>query len=320
MERRDFLKTSIATAGACAIGEVARGQEGSTNMATLPLRAFGDTGVQLSIIGFGGIIVMNEEQNQANRVVAEAIERGVNYFDVAPGYGDAEIKLGPALEPYRKNVFLACKTGQRERAGAESEFNRSLERLRTNYFDLYQLHGIVDVETDVDAVFVKGGVMDMLVEKQKAGQIRHIGFSVHTIEAAEAALDRFDFASVLFPVNFACYGKNDWGPQIMKKAQEVGAARLALKAMARQRWSSDEQRKNSAHTKCWYEPLSDREEASRALRWTLAQPVTAAIPPGHDDLFRMAVDIASGSLDLPSEEEEMLMASADSLQPIFPIA
>lgn len=320
MERRDFLKTSVAAAGACAVGGFARGQEGSTNMATLPKRAFGNTGDQLSVIGFGGIVVMNAEQDHANRVVAQAYERGVNYFDVAPTYGDAEIKLGPALEPYRKSVFLACKTTQRNRAGAEFEFNRSLERMRTDYFDLYQLHGIVDVAKDVDAVFISGGVMDMLIEKQKAGQIRHIGFSVHTIEAAEAALDRYDFASVLYPVNFACYSKNDWGPQITKKAQEKGAARLALKAMARQRWTSDELRTSSGYVKCWYEPLSDREAASRALRWTLAQPVTAAIPPGHDDLFDMAMDIASGSLDLLPEEETMLMASAEVLQPIFPVA
>lgn len=319
MDRRDFLKSGVAAA-ACAAGVAAGGQEGSSNMATLPKRAFGNTGDFLSVIGFGGIVVMNAGQDHANRVVAQAYERGVNYFDVAPTYGDAEVKLGPALEPYRKNVFLACKTTQRDRAGAEMEFNQSLERLRTDFFDLYQLHGIVDVAKDVDAVFVSGGVMDMLIEKQKAGQIRQIGFSVHTIEAAEAALDRYDFASVLYPVNFACYSKNDWGPQITMKAQEKGAARLALKAMARQRWTSDELRTNSGYVKCWYEPLSDRETASRALRWTLAQPVTAAIPPGHDDLFDMAIDIASGSLDLLPEEETMLMASAQELQPIFPIA
>ncbi len=318
MERRDFLKAGVA-AGACAVAGTAVGQDAGSNAATLPKRPYGDTDVRLSVIGFGGIVVMNAEPDHASRMVAEAVERGVNYFDVAPSYGDAEVKLGPALEPYRKDVFLACKTAQREREAAEAEFNQSLERLRTDYFDLYQLHGIVDVAKDVDAVFQKGGVMDMLLERQKAGQIRFIGFSVHTIEAARAAFDRYDFASVLFPVNFACYGKNDWGPEIMKMARDKGAARLALKAMARQKWQEGDPRKGQ-FDKCWYEPLADAEEASRALRWTLSQPVTAAIPPGHDNLFRMAMDIASGPLEVAPEEEEMLMASAQALQPIFPIA
>lgn len=112
--------------------------------------------MKLSIIGFGGIVVKDAEQQHANRVVAEAFEKGVNYFDVSPTYGDAELKLGPALEPYRKKVFLACKTGQRRREGASEELNESLKRLRTDYFDLYQLHSITDVKNDVDAVFAKG--------------------------------------------------------------------------------------------------------------------------------------------------------------------
>lgn len=289
-------------------------------MGNLPQREYGRTGVKLSVVGFGGIVVAGAAQDEANRVVAEAYERGVNYYDVAPSYGDAEERLGPALEPYRKKVFLACKTGQRNREGAEAEFKHSLEHLRTDYFDLYQLHGLIDVDKDVNAVFEKGGVMDMLIEKQKAGQIRYLGFSAHTIEAAEAALDRFNFDSVLFPVNFACYGKNNWGPQIMKKAVDKGVARLALKGMARQKWTSNERREELGCSKCWYEPMSEREQSSRALRWTLSQPVTAALPPGEAFLFRMALDIASGPLELPAEEEKALMASAQELEPIFPQA
>jgi len=91
------------------------------NPSRLPQRQYGQSGVKLSIIGFGGIVVDGAEQQHANRLVAEAFEKGVNYFDVSPTYGDAELKLGPALKPYRKNVFLACKTGQRRREGASEE-------------------------------------------------------------------------------------------------------------------------------------------------------------------------------------------------------
>ena len=105
-------------------------------------RALGKTGEKLSVIGFGGIIVMNETPEQAQAQVDRAVESGVTYFDVAPGYGNAEERLGPALEPYREDCFLACKTGQREKAAAWEELKRSLDRLKTDHFDLYQHHGV----------------------------------------------------------------------------------------------------------------------------------------------------------------------------------
>ena len=121
MKRRDFLKTAALSTAAAAVGRSAAGDAvASANPAQLPPRAYGSTGVKLSVIGFGGIVVMNAKQDHANRVVAAAVERGVNYFDVAPSYGDAEIKLGPALKPYRKDLFLACKTGERGQSGARA--------------------------------------------------------------------------------------------------------------------------------------------------------------------------------------------------------
>ncbi len=249
-------------------------------------------------------------------IVADAVACGVNYFDVAPSYGDAEIKLGPALEPYRKDVFLACKTDKREREGAQFEFNRSLERLRTDHFDLYQLHGIASVQEDVDPAFVKGGVMDMLIEKKKAGQIRFLGFSAHSFEAASAAMDRCDFDSALVPINFACYLKGNFGPRIIEKAKRKGVTLLAIKAMAKQRWSQSDSRREQ-YEKCWYEPLTEREEAAMGLRWTLSQPVTAAIPPGDERLFRLALDIALESVELSQKEFEKVSAMAEHLNPLF---
>lgn len=285
----------------------------------MPRRPYGNTGMELSIIGFGGIIVTNEEQSMADRVVAEAVEKGVNYFDVAPGYGNAESKLGPALEPFRKDVFLACKTNMRDRAGAEEQFKNSLERLRTDYFDIYQLHGIVSVENDVDPVFEKGGVMDMILERKKAGQIRHVGFSVHSHEAALAALDRYDFESVLMPINFATYLKGDFGQVIMDRAQEKGAALLALKAMARQHWSEGHPDRDR-FGKCWYEPIKDPDLAELALRWTLSQPVTATLPPGSAELWRMAVDVGCRFTPITPDEEAYLKEQAEPLNIIFPAA
>ncbi|MCP4263838.1 MAG: aldo/keto reductase [Planctomycetes bacterium] len=288
----------------------------SSNSPTLPQREYGKTGVKLSVIGFGGIVVKDVEQQHANRVVAEAFEKGVNYFDVAPTYGNAEFKLGPALEPYRKKVFLACKTTQRKREGAAAELKESLKRLRTDHFDLYQLHAITAVEKDVDAVFAKGGAMEVFIEAKKQGQIRYLGFSAHSEEAALAAMERFDFDSILFPINFATFYKGNFGSKVIATAKSKGVARLALKSMARQRWSKGDPARKE-YSKCWYQPLSEQEEARLGLYFTLSQPVTAAIPPGEESLFRLAVDLAMTVKPISKDDLEKVKQMAEPLNPIF---
>jgi aryl-alcohol dehydrogenase-like predicted oxidoreductase len=270
----------------------------------------------LSIIGFGGIVVKDADQPHADRVVAEAFERGVNDFDVAPTYGDAELKLGPALEPYRDRVFLACKTTQRRREGAAEELKRSLKRLRTDHFDLYQLHAITDIEKDVDTAFAKGGAMEVFIEAKKQGQVRYLGFSAHSEEAALAAMSRYDFDSILFPVNFATFYEGSFGPKVIAAAKSKAMAILALKALARQRWpQGDPSRKE--YPKCWYQPLTDRQEARLGLFFTLSQGVTAAIPPGEESLFRMALDLAMDFEPVSTQDLEKARQMAESLNPIF---
>lgn len=279
-------------------------------------RPYGKSGDELSIIGFGGIVVAHREQADSNTIVAEAVERGINYFDVAPTYGDAEEKLGPALEPYRKDVFLACKTNQRHREGAETDWKRSCELLRTDYFDLYQLHGILSVDVDVEPLFEKGGVIEMLLEKKKEGSIRHLGFSAHSHEAAMAVMERCDFDSALFPVNFATFYQGNFGPTIFDATEERGMSRLALKAMAKQHWVEGHPERDT-YSKCWYEPIADPEMAELALRWTLSQPITAALPPGDDKLFHMAMDFGERFTPITPEETKQLQDYAQSLNPIF---
>jgi predicted aldo/keto reductase-like oxidoreductase len=288
----------------------------SSNAARLPRRPYGKTGVELSILGAGGILVMKSEQAAANRVVAEAVERGVNYFDVAPTYGDAEARLGPALAPYRQGVFLACKTIRRGRDEAAAHLRQSLANLRTDHLDLYQLHGLSSVAEDVDSVFARGGAMEVLLEAKRSGQVRFLGFSAHTEEAALAALDRYDFDSVLFPVNWASW-LGGFGPKIMAAAERHGAARLALKALARREWAAKDPAK-ATWTKCWYEPITDRRLAELALRFTLSLPVTAAIPPGEETLFRLALDIATDYRPISDEEAGELQTLAESVSPLFP--
>jgi len=326
MKRREFLAKGAVGAGAVMAGGILRGSDGQTsecgpgcactNAPTLPRRAYGDTGQRLSIIGFGGIVVSGIDQEHANRVVAEAVERGVNYFDVAPSYGDAEVKLGPALAPYRKNVFLACKTEHRTKEGTAAELKESLRRLQTDHLDLYQLHAISDIQKDVDTAFGKNGAMEVLIEAKKQGQVRHLGFSAHSEEAALAAMDRYDFDSILFPINFATFYKDNFGPRVIEAAKSKGVARLALKAMAKQQWPKDDPMREQ-YPKCWYQPLTNRDEAKLALYFALSQPITAAIPPGDETLFRMAIELAMGFRPVSQQEKQTLQQTAQSLNPIF---
>ena len=111
MNRRQFLAgigAGTLGAGALSLSNPVYARDIKGESGPIPKRPYGKTGDYLSIIGFGGIVVMNAEQSHANRVVKESYERGINYYDVAPSYGNAEDKLGPALEPFRKDCFLAC--------------------------------------------------------------------------------------------------------------------------------------------------------------------------------------------------------------------
>ena len=326
MDRREFLKaTTKAGAAVTTLGLLKNVTESIASQAdpgcgcnapTLPRRPYGTKGVKLSVIGLGGIVVMKAEQKHANKVVAEAFERGVNYFDVAPTYGDAEVKLGSALEPYRKKAFLACKTGERKRGPAKAQLDRSLKRLRTDHFDLYQLHGITDVQKDVDVSFAKGGAMEVFIDAKKAGVVRHLGFSAHSVEAAMTAMDRYDFDSILFPVNFACFYAGNFGGQVLQKAQEKGVSVLVIKALADCCWPPEDP-DSKKFAKCWYKPLADPQQAAAALRWTLSRPVTAVLPPGEESLFRLAMQIAIDVKPITKAQESQVKEWAAKVTPLF---
>jgi aryl-alcohol dehydrogenase-like predicted oxidoreductase len=276
-------------------------------------RKYGSHDVYLSTIGFGGIVVKDETQQHANELVAQAVERGINYFDVAPAYGDAQQRLGPALEPYRKNAFLACKTNLREADDAEEEFRRSLRDLRTDYLDLYQMHAIQNQE-DVDRVLAPGGTLELFRRLKEEGAVRFLGFSAHNEDAALRLLDAFPFDSVLFPVNWAAWFSGDFGPRLIEKAEQMGAAVLALKALADRRLQEDETR---PWPKSWYKPVNNWADAQTFLRFTLSQPVTAAVSPGHEELLWWACDAADDFTPLNDAERDALQQRAAGHQPIF---
>ena len=278
-------------------------------------RALGKTGIEASVVGFGGIIVMNETPEASAKFVAEAVnERGINYFDVAPSYGNAEERLGPALAPYRNVVTLACKTGERKAEGAEAELNASLERMQTDHFDVYQLHAMTTMD-DVETVFGPDGAMEVFVKAREQGKVRFLGFSAHSEEAALALMDRFDFDTTLFPINWACWLKSGFGPDVVAKAKEKSMGILALKTLAKRAWDEGEEHDWS---KTWYKPVESYEEAKLAVRFTLSQGVSVAVTPGHMELLRWECDAVDEFQTLTDAEEATLRAWSADLKTIFP--
>lgn len=315
MRRREFIKTTSLAVPVMSLFPADLSTVTRKKMpGKIEKRSLGRTGEMLSVIGFGGIIVKDATPQEAAADVKLAIDAGINYFDVAPSYGDAEIKLGPALEPYRKNVFLACKTGQRSRAGARTELEQSLKNLRTDHFDLYQHHAVTTLE-DVDKILGPDGAMETFTEARKEGKIRFIGFSAHSVEAAMALMDRFDFDTILFPFNYATWYAGNFGPQVLARAQEKKIGILALKAMAKGPWAKDADR--SKYSKCWYEPLTTPQDIRQGLRFTLSHPVTAAVTPGESELFKIALNLRNDLKPLNKTEIISLKEKAAARLPLF---
>lgn len=272
-------------------------------------------GRELSKVAFGGVVVAKEQQEDADRYVHEALEMGVNYFDVAPTYWDAEVKMGQAFKGRREEVFLACKTEDRTRDGARTLLEASLENLKTDYFDLYQLHAVFNLD-DVDRIFSVGGAFETYQWAKEQGIIKNIGFSAHSTEAALALMERFDFDSILFPFNFVSMMKNGYGLHVLEKAKDKNMAILGIKSMALTEAAG---RADEAHPKAWYKPIEDFELAGKAVRYAFAQGVDVIIPPGDFDAFKWAVKITEGSLDFTNEDMASLQKVVSDTIPLFPL-
>ncbi len=313
MERREFIAGVAAASAAGALGRHAASQESTVSAGQLARRRYGNTDSEISIVGLGGIVVSGIEQSEANDIVAWAVDRGVNYFDVAPTYGNAQERLGPALKPYRDQSFLACKTLERGAAGTQAELEESLRLLQTDHLDLYQFHGVKSDE-EADQILAPGGAMETFLAARQRGDVRHIGFSAHSVTAATKLMDAFDFDSALFPLNCVCMENGNFGPQVLEKAREKGVALLALKALA---WTPVPGGVEKKYPKCWYQPIDDRELARMALSYTLSLPIVAAVPPGDPGLFRMAVELALEYTPITEDARGALAQAMQGVEPIF---
>ena len=275
-------------------------------------RRFGNKNEYLSILGLGGIVIKGLDKYSVDSIVSDAVSEGINYFDVAPGYGDAEKLLGPSLKKYRLNSFLACKTNKRTEKESTEELYNSLNLLKTDYLDLYQLHGM-KTDDDFEKVMADDGAIKTFQKAKEKGLVKYLGFSCHSEKVAKRLIEAFDFDSILMPVNWSVFLKYGFGSELLSIAKEKGLAILALKSMALQMWDDP---KNRKYKNLWYEPIDDPYFAELALKFTLSKPVTSLLPPGDPKLFNLALKFVKNYSPISDQEIEELKEFSYKINPI----
>lgn len=248
----------------------------------------------------------------------EVIATGVNHIDVAPSYGDAEERLGPWMARERQRFFLNCKTTERTRAGAAAELRRSLQRLQVASFDLYQIHAITRMD-ELDQALGPGGAIEAIEEARDQGLLRYIGITGHgpqTPAIFREALRRYDFASVMFPLNYIQYANPDYRREsqaLLAECRSRNAAVMAIKSIARAPWGD----RPATHT-TWYEPFQEAEQINQAVRFTLSQDITAICTAGDLKVLPRVLQACQDFRPMPLAEQEQLIAIAGQFETIFP--
>ncbi len=292
-------------------------------------RTFGKTGFQASILALGGCGLgwlhakeesVEKAQIIADKAIEEALNSGINIFDIAPSYGDSELRLRPWIDKYRNKIFLAEKTMERSKEGAWTELNQSLERLGTDYFDLYQFHAVKNME-DLNTILGKDGALEAFKEAKETDLIRNIGITGHDdIQVLIKALDSFDdFVTVLCPVYVAAMAHphvvNDFRP-LLKVAIEREIGVTAIKAISKGRWPGEQ----SYQT--WYEPFDKQEWIDRAVWFTLSQEgVSTYSLPCDLKLWPLVIDSVKRFRKLEKEEQDDItnLVKSHSINPLFPV-
>jgi predicted aldo/keto reductase-like oxidoreductase len=295
--------------GAASTGDVIKHPSG------LPRRVLGRTGLEVSVVAFPGLCMVHDDQAACTRAARMAIDKGVNWFDVAPAYGNGtcEERMGVALEGVRDSVFVSCKTKMRDKEGARLELERSFKRLKTDHFDLYQMHHLRSA-AEVKQALGPGGAIETFLKAKEEGKVRWLGFSAHTTRAALDALNGFDFHTVMFPINFVEYYRFGFGKAVLELAAKKKAGVFAMKAMSRGSWAQGAQRSRQ----WWYQPTESQAEIDMAIRWALSQPgVVAAISPSFVDLFEKSIEAGKGYRPITETEIQRLKEIADAALSVF---
>jgi len=280
-------------------------------------RRFGRTGHLSTIAIFGAAAFWQISQADADKVMEQVIESGVNHIDIAPSYGQAEERVGPWMHRERGRFFLGCKTIERTRAGAWNELQQSLKRLQTETFDLYQCHAVNSIE-ELNAVTMKGGALEAFVEARQRGLSQFIGITGHGVNAPQIyleALRRFDFDSVLFPLNFIQMANPEYRKHAEAliaecKAKDVGT--MIIKSITKAPWGD---RPHTATT--WYEPFDQMDEIQRAVNFALSYEVTGLCTAGDTRVLPLILKACQNFTQLNESERQEMIQSAKHYEPLF---
>ena len=279
-------------------------------------RRLGKTGHMSSILVFGGFALFNSAQKEADAALEMALENGINHIDVSPIYGQAEKRIGSWLGRHGKQFFIGCKTAERRKEDASEDLKRSLDILKIDRFDLFQLHG-VDTNEVLDIVLGPGGALEAVLEAREQGLVRFIGITGHNPPLHNEALRRFDFDSVMFPLNRVHAAHvTDWNNfrPLLKTARQKDVGVLAIKSVAKQAW--EEGSIASRHAQTWYEPFTAKEDIEKSLWYTLSQDITAAVLPGELKLWPTIIDAAQRFKPLSAKEQQEAVSLAARYQPL----
>ena len=280
-------------------------------------RRFGRTAHMSTVAIFGAAAFWEISQEDADTVMEQVVEAGINHIDIAPSYGQAEQRVGPWMPRERKRFFLGCKTMERTKQGAWDEMQRSLKLLQTETFDLYQCHAITTME-ELDAVTMKGGALEAFVEARQRGLTQFIGITGHGAEAPKIyleALRRFDFDSILFPLNFVQmanpeYRKNTEELIATCRAKDVGT--MVIKTITKGPWG---ERPHTATT--WYEPFDRQEEIQRAVNFALSYDVTGLCTAGDTRILPLVLDACKNFQRMDAAQMQAMIETGQQFDPLF---
>jgi predicted aldo/keto reductase-like oxidoreductase len=282
-------------------------------------RRLGRTGHQSSVLIYGAAALAGVDQDTADASVQLALDAGINHFDVAASYGEAELRLGPWMGGIRDRIFLATKTGLRDRDDAWAEVNRSLERLRTDRLDLIQIHAVGDTE-ELDLVTRPGGSLEAVVRAREEGLAGAVGITGHGHQAPAThleALRRFPFDTVLSPLNWVLGQDRTYLADyqaLVAEVQAQDAGLMIIKAASRRNWPEGAEHGYST----WYEPFDDQERIDAAVAWVLSHPEVIGIAtPGDVRLLPLVIEAERRLAETSSAAAGQVLARADDYSSPF---
>jgi aryl-alcohol dehydrogenase-like predicted oxidoreductase len=243
------------------------------------------------VLIYGAAALAEVSQEVADQSIQQALDAGINHFDTAASYGDAELRLGPWMPRIRKQIFLATKTGEREREAAWASINKSLERLQTDYIDLIQLHAVGDLD-ELDKATGPGGALEAAIRARDEGMVGAIGITGHGHDAPTThreALKRFPFDTVLTPLNYALARDDEYRAaweELAEETQRQDVGLMIIKTISRRNWPEDEHRYTT-----WYEPFDEQDKITAAVAWVLKHPqVTGIATAGEVSLLGKLIE------------------------------